>query len=145
MATADAALAAVERLQRLVPQLAEGDPDHRWLAQAVSRYLQEAPAGLDLDRALGLGVAPGGSPWWHAHRHAERDRLLRELAAGLPGATHARAVALQQLLRRYSASSWPRDRLSKSPTAVNEPLYRVRSLDPDCPTGVRRLTEIIAP
>ena len=41
------------RLQRLVPQLAEGDPDHRWLAQAVSRYLQEAPAGLDLDRALG--------------------------------------------------------------------------------------------
>jgi len=137
-------LAAVQRLRRLAPTLAEGDPDQQWLSQAIARYLREARAGLNVDAALGLCVAPGASPWWRAEQEAKRDELLREIAATIPGRANARAVALQQRLRRYAATSWPRDRLSKQPTTANALLFQIYSLDPDPPTGVRRLTEILS-
>jgi hypothetical protein len=138
-----AGLAAAERLRRLVPTLAEGDPDAKWLASALARYLGSAPAGLDLDTAVGLATPPGGSPWWRAEAEAERDRLLRELAGPGPGRVLPRAQMVQRLLRRYAATSWPRDRASKSPSAPNELLYRIFCLDPDPPTGISRLREII--
>ena len=137
------ALAAVERLRRLAPVLAEGDDDARWLADALGRYLAAAAAGVDLDQALGLATPPGGSPWWRSATEAQRDAAIRQLAAGIPGSTNAKAVAVQCQLRRYASVAWLRDRLTKSPTAANSLLYRIFMLDGSPPTGIRRLTDII--
>ena len=100
-------VAAAERLRRLASRLQDGDDDGRWLAQGLVHYLAAAPSGLDLDRALGLATEPGGSPWWRVPTMAERDQLLRDLAADLGDSVHARATALQQRLRRYAAGSGP--------------------------------------
>jgi hypothetical protein len=143
-AGADAALAAVERLRRLLPDLADGNDDAQWLSAALGRYLEMAPAGGDLNAALGVAVPPGGTPWWQAEAAKARDDAIRELAGTIGGTMNAKAVALQQRLRRYAAASWPRDRVTKRPTAANAVPFRVYSADPNPPTGVRRLTEIIA-
>jgi hypothetical protein len=136
-------VAAAARLRRLASRLQDGDDDGRWLAAGLLHYLEAAPSGIDLDRALGLATAPGGSPWWRVPTMAERDRLIRYLAADLGGRTNQRAAQLQQRLRRYASSAWPRDRASKAPTAANAMLYQIYLLDPDPPTGIRQLTEII--
>ena len=62
---------------------------------------------------------PGAVPWWRAEADAERDALIRGLGASLPGATHTRAGVLQQALRRYGGTSWPRHRMTGSPTTAN--------------------------
>lgn len=138
------ALAAVERLRRLAPALAEGDDDARWLADALGRYLAAAAAGVDLDQALGLATPPGGAPWWRAAADAERDRLIRELAAETGGSVNARAGAVQARLKRYGSTAWVRDRVTKQPTAANRLLFEIFSHDATPPTGIRRLTDIIS-
>lgn len=138
------AVAAIARLRRLAPVLAHGGPDQQWLATAIERYLLGARAGLNLDSAIGVAVAPGSSAWWNEERHAERDRLLREIAASFPGRTNARAVELQRRLKHYASVCWPRDRRSGAPTAANEKLHAVFVVDPDPPMGIRRLTEILS-
>lgn len=144
MSSGSVAVAAVERLRRLAPALAEGGEDERWLGQALDRYLREAQAGLNVDAALGLCVGPGASPWWRAGQAARRDELMRVLASETAGSDNAKAVALQQKLRRYAGTSWPRDRQSKQPSAANSILFEIFSLDPDPPTGISRLTKIIS-
>lgn len=144
MPGAETSLAAVERLRRLTVELAEGSDDGRWLAGALDRYLT-APDRVDLRAALGLATGPGSVKWWRQQKLAERDDLLRQIGEGLPGKTHARAVALQQLLRRYAATGWPRERQSKQPTAQNAILFAIFELDPDPPTGIRQLTTILDP
>ena len=139
----NAALAAIGRLRRLVPVLAEGNDDSRWLGAAVEHYLAAAAAGVGLDQALGLATPPGGAPWWRAAAEAARDRLIRELASEMPGSTHARAVVVQSRMRRYAGTAWPRDRVAKQSSAANAALFAIFSLDPDPPTGIRRLTDII--
>ena len=134
------ALVAVGRLRRLADALATAeDADTQWVARALQRYLA-APDQLELDQALGLR---SGRPWWRIERYEARDALLREIAKGLAGKTHAKANTLQQSLRRYGASAWPRDRVYKQPTAVNTLLFQIYTLDPNPPTGIRQLTEII--
>jgi hypothetical protein len=139
-------LAAAERLRRVAAALAAGTApppeDSRWLARRLQSYLS-APTDLVLDTVLQLAPPPGGSSWRSVAKHAERDRLLRELAASMDGTAHARATDLQQRLRRYAGTSWPRDRRSGAPTAANTILFRIYTLDPDPPTGIRRLTDII--
>ncbi len=136
-------LAAVARLVRVAGALASGDEDQRWLASALGHYIKHAPADVDLDQALGLVVRPGEPPWWRAQQYAERDDLIRALAAEEPGRTHQRATALQQRLRRYAATAWPRDRIGTPPSVANRLLFEVFVIDPDPPTGVRRLTQIL--
>jgi hypothetical protein len=113
-------LAAVARLQRIGAALAAGEApdreDARWLAGCFDRYFLEAAAGVDLDAALGLTQPPGVAAWWHARRHAERDSLLRQAAGQYSGSTNAKAIQLQQRLKRYAATSWPRDRASRQPS-----------------------------
>ena len=134
------ALAAVGRLRRLADVLATAeDADAQWAARAFVRYLA-APDQLELEQALGLR---SGRPWWRIERHWARDALLREVAEGLAGKTHAKATTLQQSLRRYGASAWLRDRVHKQPTAANALLFQVFTLDHSPPTGIRQLTEII--
>ena len=140
-------LAAAERLQRVSAALAVGElpdrEDARWLTGCVVRYLKEAGAGLDLDTALGLTPTPGAVAWWRARRHAERDSLLRQAADQYPGSTNAKAVQLQQRLRRYAATSWPRDRVSRQPSADNRLMFAVFMADPEPPESIRRLTDIL--
>jgi hypothetical protein len=137
MSGADPATAAVERLRRVQAALADGR------LPELGAYFA-SPDRLDLDRALGLHCRPGGTPGWRRAAERERDELLRALASGDYDSDHARAVALQQRLRRYAASSWPRDRVTKQPTAANEVVYRIYVLDADPPTGISRLKEILA-
>ena len=145
-ADAHAGLAAAVRLRRVAEALAAGAPPHaddaQWLSGRLTAYLA-ADAEADLDAMLGLLPPPGGSSWRTAVKHAERDKLLRELAGPGPGRVLPRAQELQQRLRRYAASSWPRDRVNKSPSAANAILYRVFCIDPDPPTGISRLRQII--
>lgn len=44
------------------------------------------------------------------HRREERDRLLREAAAMMPGSTAAKAAGLATALTRYRASAWCREK-----------------------------------
>ena len=121
-------LAAAERLQRIRAALAAGEaPDREdamWLAGCFDRYFSEAAAGLDLDAALGLTPTPGAVAWWRARQQAERDRLLRQAAEQYPGSTNAKAIQLQQRLKRYAATSWPRDRVTRQPSAENQAHFR---------------------
>jgi hypothetical protein len=134
------ALTAAGRLRRLAELLADADDaDAQWAASALKRYLA-APDQIELDQAFGLS---GGRPWWRIERYEARDALLREVAQGLAGKTHAKATTLQQSLRRYGASAWLRDRVHKQPTAANALLFQVFTLDHSPPTGIRQLTEII--
>src|SRR3954453_19328721 len=118
-------VAAAARLRRLASRLQDGDDDGRWLAAGLLHYLEAAPYGNDLDRALGLATAPGGSPWWRVPTMAERDRLIRYLAAALGGPTNQVVTQLPQHLRLCGSSVWLRDRVSKAPTAANGILYRI--------------------
>ena len=142
-------LAAVERLRRLAARFAADatDADATWFAGRIEVYLENAPAGLDLDGAFDLTVAPGTSPWWRTERRAARDELLRQLAAGMPGTTTARAHALAERLRRYAGSGWPLDRRRGTPmpdTPERRALFRLFAFDPTPPMGVRRLIEILS-
>jgi len=140
-------LAAIERLQRIGAALAADEvpdrEDARWLAGCVSRYVSEAAAGVDLDAALGLTPAPGAVAWWRARQHAGRDGLLRQAAAGYPGSTNAKAVQLQQRLKRYAATLRPSDRVSRQPSAGNRTIFAVFEADHEPPTSIRRLTDIL--
>jgi hypothetical protein len=102
---------------------------------------------LTLEQALGLATPPGGAPWWRAERAAARDAVLRELAAGFSGPVATRAQALALLLRRYAATGWPHDRRRGEPfprTPERERLFELFHLDPDPPTTIRRLSDLIA-
>jgi hypothetical protein len=140
------ALAAVRRLERVRDALAVGAvpdaDDADWVAGCIARHLA-APEQVDMDAAFGLAVRPGGLPWWQIATHAERDDLLRAIAKTIPGRTHTKAVGVQQRLRRYAGTSWPRDRVSKQPSSVNATLFAIFALDPHPPTGIRQLTTII--
>ena len=76
-------------------------------------------------------------------RQKERDRLICKLAATFEGNTNARAIRLQGVLRRYQATSWTRDRVTREPTATNRPLFDIFVLDGDQPTGTWQLARII--
>ena len=145
-ADAHAGLAAAARLKRLAAALASGSPppseDAVWLAGRLGVYLA-AEGEADLDGVLGLLPPPGGSSWRTLAKHSERDRLIRELGSEMPGSTHARAVVVQSQMRRYAGTAWPRDRVAKQSSAANAALFAIFSLDPDPPTGIRRLTDII--
>jgi hypothetical protein len=140
-------LAAAERLQRIRTALAAcGAPereDAMWLAGCFDRYFSEAGAGLDMDAALGLTPTPGAAAWWRARQQAERDHLLRQAAEQHPGSTNAKAIQLQQRLKRYAGTSWPRDRVTRQPSADNKLMFAVFMADHEPPMSIRRLTDIL--
>jgi hypothetical protein len=140
-------LAAAVRLQRIRAALAAdevpGREDAMWLVGCFDRYLSEAGAGLDMDAALGLAPTPGAVAWWRARQQAERDRLLHEAADLYSGSINAKAIQLQQKLKRYAGTSWPRDRVTRQPSAENKLMFAVFMADPEPPMSIRRLTYIL--
>jgi hypothetical protein len=144
-----AALVAA-RLRRLVEADEVGEPppaeDVTWLTARLRAYLAGASAGLTLEQAFGLATAPGGCPWWRAERLAARDRTLRRLGATLEGKVTARAHALALKLRDYAGRCWRRDAARGGPfpiTTERRLLFEVFTLDPDPPTSVRALIDIL--
>src|SRR4051812_6398737 len=131
------------RLQRLATGAVPDCEDARWLAENLSRYLAEPGAGLDMDTALGLAPTAGAVAWWRARQHAERDSLLCQAADQYPGSTNAKAVQLQQQLKRYAATSWLCDRVSRQPSIENRLIFAVFMADPEPPMSIRRLTDIL--
>jgi len=98
------------RLRRLADHArACGDDD---FAEGFELYLAKAPAGLSLDRALGLTVERGGERWWSVEHRQRRDEAIREFFVRYcPGATDARRRAtLQHELRRYERKYWKIDK-----------------------------------
>jgi hypothetical protein len=53
----------------------------RFLLAALRRYDEEASTGLALDQAFGLRRRSGPDQWWRRERLANRDRMLRAIAA----------------------------------------------------------------
>ena len=78
-------------------------------------------AGQPLERVLGLRPAPGQRSPNTVARLAQRDVLIRALAAAhYPGRSLAAAEAMRRAWARYASSGWPRDRQSEE-----VPSYRV--------------------
>lgn len=104
--------AAVD-LRRLVAHLADDaplDPETAsGLVAGLQCYLTEAPAGMTLDRALGLDAGSYGVPWWQPETTERRRELLLRLAEHFrqPDQTNtARAIATAA--ERYEAGEWSR-------------------------------------
>ena len=141
---------AARQLRRVCEALASGAPigveEAEWLTAGLRRYLNAAPAGLTLEAALGLSVAAGGSPWWRTERLAARDAALRALSRNFAGSANARAVATAECIHRYRSAAWRHDQCKGPPSSSDqhrELLFTVLSLDPDPPTSIRRLLDII--
>ena len=84
-----------ERLRHIRALLAQGEPlpaaSANWMVEAFDRLLQgdEDPrVVLELDAA---------------HRRAERDKLLRQLAAELPGSTWGKAKVIYDQAKRQQS------------------------------------------
>jgi hypothetical protein len=69
----------IARLRRIAVQLS-GD-DGRWLRECLELYQAGARDGLRLDVCLGLVPGRGRTPWWESESCAERDRIVRDIAA----------------------------------------------------------------
>ena len=144
------ACGAARKLRQVCEALTSGTPigveETEWLAACLQRYLEAAPAGLTLEAALGLSVTAGGAPWWRTERLAARDAAIRALSRNFTGSANARAVATGKCIRRYQSAAWWRDRHKASPSSSDqhrELLFTILSLDPDPPTSIRRLVDII--
>jgi hypothetical protein len=136
------------RLRHVVGTLLAGQelpPDDQvWLGTALSDFLD----GEALEQALGLADGTTGPSQLRRARWAERDLLLRELAATYDGAVMARVTMLAHDLRSYVATGWPHDRRRGEPCPPSRRrilMYRVCMADPGRkpPLGISRLHGII--
>ena len=83
------------------------------LVGAIDRYLQDAPAGLTMDRALDLSPGRGQSPWWREEDRQEQHALVRALVSD-----HFAEASLVDVLAaaaRYEGGAWIRHRRSTNP------------------------------
>ena len=69
----------ITRLRRIVAQLS-GD-DGQWFRECLELYQAGARDGLRLDVCLGLVPGRGRTPWWESEACAERDQIVRSIAA----------------------------------------------------------------
>lgn len=91
------------RLEELARWLATNAPaEYQWLPALLLRRVRDS--GADLDRLLGLRSRSGGRGGYVGSPLPERDRLLREFAAKLPGTTKDKAKHIADLARRKDAA-----------------------------------------
>ena len=69
----------ITRLRRIAVQLS-GD-DGRWFRECLELYQAGARDGLRLEVCLGLVPERGRTPWWERESCAERDKIVRGIAA----------------------------------------------------------------
>ena len=140
----------MERLRRIAERGLTGEPldpvDAEWLAEALEVYETTAPAGARFDETLKLTPGPGQQPWWSARRRAERDRLIRELAATYSAPPWSRAQLVADELRRYQSAAWRHDKARGGPLTSDlrrKLLFAVFQADDRPPTGTGRIYTII--
>jgi hypothetical protein len=121
--------------------------DGTWLAEALEVYETTAPTGARFDETLKLAPGPGQQPWWSARRRAERDRLIRELAATYSAPPWSRAQLVADELRRYQSTGWRHDKARGGPVTSDlrrQLLFAVFYADDrPPPTGTGRIYAII--
>ena len=66
-------------LRRIAARLS-GD-DGRWFRECLEFYQAGARDGMRLDLCLGLVPKRGRTPWWESESCAERDQIVRGIAA----------------------------------------------------------------
>jgi hypothetical protein len=104
------------------------------LAGACAAWLDGGSA-VTLDCAFGVRPARGQSDPRAELRRERRDRLLRDMAALLPGESCSeRAGELHRRLLRYHQATWRRDRLAErcpyAPGTVAAGLWEVLKIQP---------------
>lgn len=131
---------ALGRLDRALAHLREGGDDAKWLAERLAAALAEPETRLDAH----LGIP---ARYRQRERLTLRNALLAELAATFTGTTHARAVAVQQILNHYAACVWPRARHLPEPPrgsdARQQLCHRIFGTPGKVPTSIRQLTDIL--
>ena len=141
---------ATDRLRRLAEVAPLLGADGEWLAEALARYLAEAPDGLTLDAACGVARDPGRDPWWRTEARRRRDDAIRAMArlhfAGM--STHRAAIAITEAARRYEATSWRRDRTFTAPPAaytgtIRALLWHALATGQRFPSGWRQVWDIL--
>ncbi len=143
------ALDSVARLRRLAAALVDGDGDARWLAGRLRHFFDSAERGSpSLDEALDLAPGPGGQTWLEQERRAQRDTLLRDMAAQhFPGQRPgAAANVIGAAWRRYSRNRRAIDlrngATAAEPGTLDAGLYALGKLGG--PPAEKRLSDIIA-
>lgn len=144
---------AADRLRRIADRAATGHPldqDGAWLAACLREYLDNAPAGTTLDRALGLAAGRGQEPWWKVEARARRDRYLRLLyrrhfdaLEGMPA-----ALAMVRAVTEYELTRWPTDRvLDDAPDEYmgtpEEIIFAAFKEDAGMPRSSRQMFDVI--
>lgn len=88
------------------------DPEVRVAAERLLSWWWSGAAER-LDRVVGIAPAPGQRSAQTQAEIAQRDELVRKLAADyFPDLrSHPAAVALHRQWARYASSSWPRERM----------------------------------
>ncbi|MEQ8226787.1 MAG: hypothetical protein RIA64_01785 [Rhodospirillales bacterium] len=135
------------RLRRIAEDLAtHSNQDHRWLGERVLDYLDDAPRGATLDRALGVEPLPFCRPWWDEDT---RDNLVTQLAAHFPGKKlTVKAKASAAAARRYATDVWPREcGLSEPPEwregSAQEICWRLHKAPGKWPLGWRQIYSVL--
>ena len=121
------------------------------LAERIECYLNGAPQGMTLEKALGIAPAPNGAPWYLAEARERRNSELRTLTGRfcpVRGSVRSRALWLRGRIVNYSSASWPRDRgAAEMPqrylNTERQHLFRAFSASPP-PFSERRLRAIIS-
>lgn len=117
-----AATDAIDRLRGIATRLeVREDPDAEWFREALALYESGARHGLDLDAALGLRPGPGGTTWWEQEAAAQRDDLVRLIAARYFGglSQRAQAEAITHKVRGYEAGAYRAHRkFAAAPRAI---------------------------
>lgn len=91
------------RLEEMARWLVANAPaEYQWLPPLL--LLRVRDSGADLDRLLGLRSRSGGRGGYVGCPIPERDSLLREFAAALPGTTKDKAKHIAELARRNDAA-----------------------------------------
>ncbi len=100
----------------------------------------------DLNKALGLNTGRTGPSPLYRQRKADRNALIRELAQTYAGDRKGRASTVGRELHAYMSIGWKLDRGGEEPTEPRRALmFRICTLDPDPPTSVSALFDIIGP
>ena len=130
----------ITRLRRIAVQLS-GD-DGRWFRECLELYQAGARDGLRLEVCLGLVPERGRTPWWERESCAERDKIVRGIAAKYCAAMRttdaARWIVGQACIYETGEYRFHR-KLMASPTTIEGTVRAV------CSDSWRRTAELVVP
>ena len=121
---------AITRLRRIASQLS-GD-DGGWFRECLALYQARARDGLRFDVCLGLIPKRGRTPWWESESRAERDQIVRSIAAkycaGMRATHAARWITGQAFIYETGEYRFHRKQMAPPPAiegTVRADLFRL--------------------